>query len=92
MIEMTEAAMLEGLAEEASELAHAALKLARIFRDENPTPVQAAEAKEKLTEEMADVVLYSQVVRERIGVRLDKINEVVLRKQDRWKRRMSEGV
>ena len=33
------AALLEQLAEESTELAHAALKQARIERDENPTPV-----------------------------------------------------
>ena len=49
-------AMLEQLAEEASELAKAALKLARIERDENPTPVTKDEAEMNLTEEYTDVV------------------------------------
>ena len=39
-----EPAMLEQLAEEAAELSHAALKLARIIRGENPTPVTEVEA------------------------------------------------
>ena len=39
-----EAAALEQLAEEATELAHAALKLARAMRKENPTPVKKEEA------------------------------------------------
>ena len=34
------AAMLEQLAEESAELAQAALKAARILRDDNPTPVE----------------------------------------------------
>ena len=34
-------AMLEQLAEEAAELSQAALKLARVIRNENPTPVTA---------------------------------------------------
>ncbi len=51
-----EAAMLEQLAEEASELASAALKLARIERSENPTPVTKGEAVLKLIEEFTDVV------------------------------------
>ena len=48
-------AMLEQLAEEATELAHAALKLARIYRAENPTPVTKREAKAHLIEEFTDV-------------------------------------
>ena len=38
--EIGEAAMLEQLAEECTELAKAALKMARIIRKENPTPEQ----------------------------------------------------
>ena len=49
-------AMLEQLAEEAMELAHAALKLARIERGENPTPVLKEDAMDHLIEEYADVV------------------------------------
>lgn len=48
-------AMLEQLAEEAAELAQAALKLARIERGENPTPVTKREAKAHLIEEFTDV-------------------------------------
>ncbi len=48
-------AMLEQLAEEAAELAQAALKCARIERGENPTPVTKREAKAHLIEEFTDV-------------------------------------
>ena len=48
------AAMLEQLAEEAMELAHAALKLARIERGENPTPVLKEDAMDHLIEEYTD--------------------------------------
>lgn len=48
-------AMLEQLAEEATELAKAALKLARIFRAENPTPVTKDEASKNLIEEINEV-------------------------------------
>lgn len=51
------ATRLECLAEEASELAQAALKTARILRNENPTPVTLGEAKKSLTEEFTDVCL-----------------------------------
>ena len=49
--------LYEQLAEEAVELAHAALKMARIMRDESPTPVTEEEARQKLVEEYTDVVL-----------------------------------
>lgn len=50
-------ARLEQLAEEASELAHAALKLSRIIRGESPTPTSQQKAYEKLEEEFSDVTL-----------------------------------
>jgi hypothetical protein len=49
-----EAARLEQLAEEAVELSHAALKLARILRNENPTPVDEWVARHSLMEEYTD--------------------------------------
>lgn len=49
-------AMLEQLAEECAELGKAALKLARIVRKENPTPVTKEEALKNLREEYTDVV------------------------------------
>lgn len=50
-----EPALLEQLAEECSELAKAALKLARYERNENPTPITRGQAVENLVEEIADV-------------------------------------
>lgn len=50
-----EAAMYELLAEECTELAHAALKMARIIRDENPTSKTEDEALSDLEEEATDV-------------------------------------
>ena len=52
-----EPACLEQLAEEAAELAQAALKLARIKRGENPTPVDESDAMDNLFEELSDVFL-----------------------------------
>lgn len=48
-------AMLEQMAEEAAELAQAALKLARVLRGENPTPVTEEKAWKHLVEEYTDV-------------------------------------
>ena len=50
-----EAAALEQLAEESTELAKASLKLARIVRAENPTPVDYDTAFRSLLEELGDV-------------------------------------
>ena len=52
-----EPAMLEQMAEECAELAKALLKLSRIIRGENPTPVTEKEAWENIVEEYADVEL-----------------------------------
>lgn len=51
--------LLEGLAEEASELSQAALKVIRASGiNENVTPVTESEAYNKLVEEVTDVMLY----------------------------------
>lgn len=52
----TTPAMYEALAEECTELAQAALKMARVLRAENPTPVSQQEAFEMVREELTDVV------------------------------------
>lgn len=49
-------AMLEQMAEEAAELSKACLKMSRILRNENPTPITFDEAKQSLLEEYTDVV------------------------------------
>ena len=54
--EIGTAAMLEQLAEECTELGKAALKMARIIRKDNPTPVTIEQAKENLCEESGDVI------------------------------------
>ena len=55
-------AMYEQLAEEASELAHAALKMARVLRGVNPTPVTLDAATAKVLEEYADVTLCARML------------------------------
>ena len=84
MIEkMGAAAMLEQLAEEAMELAHAALKLARIERGENPTPVLKEDAMDHLIEEYTDVVQCAEefsLMPNREQIKLKK-----MRFEERWK-------
>lgn len=53
---------LAQLAEEATELAHAALKYRRALDDENPTPVSKGEAFKNLVEEIDDIGLCLEVL------------------------------
>lgn len=72
------AALLEQLAEEATELAQAALKQARILRRENPTPITEQEAQLNITEEFTDVI---HCARE---LELDIDESQILYKSKRW--------
>lgn len=84
-IPLSNAALLEALAEEASELAHAALKLARIYRGENPTPVSKEAGFKNLEEEVADVTL----VLKALGLDNSKsIEQIRVRKYNRLKERL----
>lgn len=57
-----QAACYEQLAEEAAELAQAALKVARVLRNENPTPIEFEEALDGLRSEYSDVSVCADVV------------------------------
>lgn len=59
---VSKAELLAGLAEEAAELAQAALKYRRAIDGANPTPMAAAKAMVNLYEEVADVTLYLGVL------------------------------
>ena len=79
-----EAALYEQLAEECVELAHAALKLARIKRGENPTPVSVEEALGAVMEEYTDLRLVAYVLEMLWDV------DVFERKLLRWKERLGD--
>lgn len=81
-----EAATFEQTAEEATELAQAALKLARIIRGENPTPVTYEAAYENFVEEIADVKLCLAVLEERLGA--FPTENVAREKIKRWNKRI----
>lgn len=53
---LSDPALLGALAEEAAELAAAALKLQRVIMNESPTPVTLGEAQEALIEEIGDTL------------------------------------
>lgn len=82
--EIGEAAMLEQLAEKCTELAKAALKMARIMRKENPTPVTEKEAIANIREEYTDVV---QCAGE-LSLIVDE--EQMARKHERWEKRVRD--
>ena len=83
-----EPALLEQLAEECSELAQAALKLARLERGENPTPKTKEECVENLLEELGDVNLCMSVVEANQGIHIRCLS---VDKKARWAQRIREA-
>lgn len=81
---MTPAARIEQLAEEAAELAQAALKMARVMQDENPTPMPYMEALRRLREEYTDVFVAA------ITAELLVDSELGKAKMERWTGRVKE--
>lgn len=86
------AEIMTQLAEEASELAQAALKYRRTLSNANPTPITRREAETKLLEEIADVKLCLHVagleeVRHKI-----QVNRTITQKADRWMKRLLERI
>lgn len=77
------AAMLEQTAEEATELAQAALKYARILRQENPTPVTEDEAQMNLKEEWNDLLICASQLNE-MDYDMNLANKKIERFVDRW--------
>lgn len=68
------------LAEEASELAKAALKLRRAMTNVNPTPISEVEAMDNLLEECSDVLACMDT----LGI-LDGSNDEYFRETQEWK-------
>lgn len=93
-----EPAALEQLAEECGELAMAALKLghvvqkmARIKRDENPTPRTEPECREELYVEIADVQVTIDVIMQSPWIQVERINHYYDEHMKRWRQRLSIG-
>lgn len=76
--------LLAGMAEEAAELSHAALKLRRTIDKSNPTPVSTGEASYKLNEEFADVVLCAAA----LGLDREEVERFIREKAARWSMRL----
>ena len=85
-----EAAVLEQLAEECAELAQAALKMARIERGENPTPVTMKKATKNLLEEIADVHVCLNVLGVEAILSDESLLITCMEKMCRWDVRLQE--
>lgn len=83
---LPEEELLAQLAEEAAELAQAALKMRRVLDGKNPTPVRVSEAWANLQEEVADVLLCLQV----LDIDTDAVSyhETIRAKLIRWSDRL----
>ena len=89
-------AALEQLAEEAAELAQAALKLSRKIRKENPTPKDVMELAENLEEEYGDVLtcglpLLCAEIEGRSILNLKRLDREIDYKMDRWENRIRQS-
>lgn len=73
------------LAEEAAELAHAALKMRRVINRKNPTPVDADDAFESVVEEASDVI----AVLDTLHIARDECR--IAQKLTRWEERIKEN-
>lgn len=76
-------AAFEMLAEECTELAHASLKVARILRGENPTPVTFDQGMKNMIEEVSDVILCLRDLD--IEADMEIMNEKINRFYRRWR-------
>lgn len=82
------------IAEEAAELAQAALKLRRAITGTNPTPVTVGEAVENLIEEYGDTVVAMTAYYMKYGAIDGKVAEIIEQdnpKFNRWAQRIKEG-
>lgn len=75
------------LAEEASELSQACLKLVRQI--DGQTPVPETDCKMHLLEEIADVALCSKVLTSRVDDRI--VTEIMAAKYKRWEQRLNDA-
>lgn len=73
------------LAEEASELAQACIKLVRVMHNDSPAPEQAV--RDNLIEEMADVSVCMTALQDIAP--LAKVGEIIAQKAQRWEDRIN---
>ena len=83
-------AALEQAAEEGVEFSHAALKLSRILRGENPTPAEKIDTIMHLREEYADILTCCAVLLDCGLLDTAEAVEEAKKKAERWERRIRE--
>lgn len=88
--QLSQEELLCQLAEEASELAQAALKLRRVYDGSNPTPVKRSEAFDNLKEEIADVELVLMVLGYDRSMLISEKHKWMDAKLIRWANRLKE--
>lgn len=86
---LTTSDLFLSLSEEASELASAAAKQARILIGNNPTPVSEKEGEQNVIEEFSDVCLCFEVLFGSCDT--EKVEQTKNRKLTRWVSRLSDG-
>jgi NTP pyrophosphatase (non-canonical NTP hydrolase) len=82
-----DAALYEQLAEEAVELAHAAIKYSRVLRKESPTPVTSIQAEMAIEEEYNDLLTVAIV-----APAATQANLMIESKLARWAERLKEAM
>lgn len=80
--QLSKSDLYEQLAEEATELAKACLKMARRLRGTNPTPLSEEEISKMITEEFTDVLNVAYVLH------LESDPEIAHTKLSRWDNRL----
>lgn len=80
------------LAEEASEMAHAALKLRRVYDQTNPTPVSEEDALKNMYEEIADIWLTLKALGLDEAPMIAGYQERMAAKVIRWANRLDGGM
>lgn len=85
---LPETELLAQLAEEAAELAQAALKLRRVLDGTNPTPTTEEDCRKNLNEELADVLFVCAVAN--LPCITDEHFKIIYEKQARWAHRLRE--
>jgi NTP pyrophosphatase (non-canonical NTP hydrolase) len=88
--QLSQEELLCQLAEEASELAQAALKLRRVYDGSNPTPIKRSEAFDNLKEEIADVELVLMVLGYDRSMLISEKYKRMDAKLIRWANRLKE--
>lgn len=83
--------LLAQLAEEATELAQAALKLRRVYSGMNPTPITEKKALENLAEELSDISTCLCVLGYDNAELSEVVNQIGQMKLKRWADRLEGG-